>query len=69
MLNTKRYTWRHNNIVNFIVNNVDKRYQVYSDLPGWEAPGGGTIPPNLCVTNLKPGIVIVDNEKKNLHIF
>ena len=69
MISTKRYTWRHNNIVNFIVNNVDKRYKVYSDLPGWEAPGGGTIPPNLRVTNLKPDIVIVDNEKKNLHIF
>ena len=69
MLNTKRYTWRHNNLINFIVDNVDKRYKVYSDLPGWEAPGGGTIPPNLCVTNLKPDIVIVDNEKKNLHIF
>ena len=56
-------------IINFIVDNVDKRYKVYSALPGWEAPGGGTIPPNRCVTNLKPDIVIVDNEKKNLHIF
>ena len=56
MLNTDRYTWRHNNIVNFIVSNIDSKYKVYSDLPGWEAPGGGTIPPALCVTNLKPDI-------------
>ena len=69
LLDTERYTWRHNNIVNFIVTNVDIKYKVYSDLPGWEAPGGGTIPPELCVTNLKPDIVIVDEIKKNLHIY
>ena len=69
MLETGRYTWRHNNLVNFIVNNVDKRFTVYSDLPGWEAPGGGTIPPALCVTNLKPDIVIVDTDTKTLHIY
>ena len=69
MLDTGRYTWRHNNLVNFIVKNVDKRFTVYSDLPGMEAPGGGTIPPALCVTNLKPDIVIVDTHKKTLHIY
>ena len=69
MLDTDRYTWRHNNLVNFIVKNVDKRFTVYSDLPGMEAPGGGTIPPALCVTNLKPDIVIVDTHKKSLHIY
>ena len=70
MLDTKRYTWRHNNIINFIVNNVDKeKFKVYSDLPGWEAAGGGTIPADLCITNLKPDIVIIDNDKKILHIY
>ena len=70
MLNTARYTWRHNNIINYIVSNVNKdTYKVYSDLPGWEAPGGGTIPSDLCVTNLKPDIVIVDEPNKTLHIF
>ena len=69
MLDTDRYTWRHNNLVNFIVNNVDKRLQVFSDLPGMEAPGGGTIPPALCVTRLKPDIVIVDSYTKTLHIY
>ena len=50
--------------------NVDKsKFKVYSDLPGWEAPGGGTIPSQLCVTRLKPDIVIVDEVKKILHIF
>ena len=70
MLKTDRYTWRHNNLINFIVSNVDKgRFKVYSDLPGWEAPGGGTIPSELCVTRLKPDIVIVDEMKKKLHIY
>ena len=26
MLDTGRYTWRHNNLVNFIVSNVDKKF-------------------------------------------
>ena len=70
MLNTARYTWRHNNLINFIVTNVDKsRFKIFSDLPGWEAPGGGTIPSQLCVTRLKPDIVIVDEIKKKLHIY
>ena len=64
MLNTGRYTWRHNNLVNFIVNNVAKNFQFFSDLPG-----GATIPVNLCVTNMKPDIVIIDPQKKQLHIF
>ena len=66
MLDTKRYTWRHNNLLNCIVNNVDKKVKVYSDLDGWEAPGGGTIPPALSVTNLKPDIVILDEHTKNI---
>ena len=45
------------------------KHTVFSDLPGCEAAGGGTIPADLCVTNLKPDIVIIDNEKKILHIF
>ena len=69
MLDTRRYTWRHNNLINFIVNSVDSKFKVFSDLPGWEATGGGTIPADLCITNLKPDIVIIDNDKKILHIF
>ena len=32
-------------------------------------PGVGTIPTELCVTNLKPDIVIIDEHQKVLHIF
>ena len=69
MLDTNRYTWRHNNLINFIVTSVDPTFKVYSDLPGWEATGGGSIPAELCMTNLKPDIVIIDSAKKKLHIF
>ena len=69
MLYTGRYTWRHNNLINYIVNNVEKSFQVCSDIPGWEITGGGTFPVNLCVTNLKPDIVIVDSQKQQLHFW
>ena len=42
---------------------------MYSDLPGWEDPGGGTIPLALCVTNLKTDIIIVEEHKKVMHIY
>ena len=52
------------------MSNVNKdTYKVYSDLPGREAPGGGTIPADLCVMNLKPDIVIIDEVNRDLHIF
>ena len=47
-LDTGRFTWRHNCIVNYIVNSVDSKYTVYSDLPGHTAAGGGSIPPEMC---------------------
>ena len=40
--------------------------QVKKHLP---APGGGTLPPELCVTALKPDIVVVDEKKQEVHIF
>ena len=42
---------------------------MYSDLPGHTAPGGGSIPPELCVTAQKPDIVIIDNHKKAIHLY
>ena len=41
-LNTKRYTWRHNLILSYLVSCVDTlKYKVHSDLPGHQAAGGG----------------------------
>ena len=68
-LDSGRYTWRHNCVVSYIVNSVDTKFTVFSDLPGHTAPGGGSIPPELCVTAQKPDIVILDKEKKTIHLF
>ena len=68
-LNQLRFTWRHDSVVSYIVNNVDSKFTVYSDIPGHTAPGGGSIPPELCVTVQKPDIVIIDKQKKEIHLF
>ena len=39
-LETGRYTWRHNCVINYIVNSVDPKFTVYSDLPGHTAQVG-----------------------------
>ena len=68
-LDQGKYTWRHNNILNYIVENLDRsKFKVYSDLPG-HTVGNGSIPPNICVTAEKPDIVIIDEKKKTLDIF
>ena len=68
-LDTGRYTWRHNCVINYIVNSGDQKFTVYSDLPGHTAPGGGSIPPELCVTVQKPDIVILNNNTKEINLF
>ena len=39
------------------------------DIPGHQTEAGGTVPPSLAVTNLKPDIVIIDKAKKSAQIF
>ena len=39
-----RMTWRHNNIVKYIVDSIDtNKYKVYSDIEGKTTPNGGTL--------------------------
>ena len=67
MLDQKRYTWRHDNILKYITDNIsDSRYKVYSDIAGAQTVNGGTIPPNLIVTPLRPDIVILNNNDVNI---
>ena len=69
-LDTGRWTWRHNNIVNFVVNSWDTtKYTIHSDIAGNEAAGGGTVPPEVCVTNLMPDITIWDKAQNKFHMF
>ena len=38
-------------------------------LPGHTATGGGSIPPEICITVQKPDIVIIDKFNKCMHLF
>ena len=42
---------------------------LYADIPGHQAPHGGTIPPNVLVTALKPDIVIVNELSEEVVVF
>ena len=67
---TSHWTWCHNNIISYIVNIIDlDTYIIYSDIPGHCTSNGGTIPPSICVTNLKPDIVIQEKSNMSIHIF
>ena len=44
------------------------KFSVFSDLPGYTV-GGGSIPPELCITGQKPDIVIQDKKNKSIHLF
>ena len=65
------YTWRHNsvlaNIIRLVSPKLSEGWKLYSDLPGYLALGGGSIPPNVLVTNLRPDIFVV-NETSRLAI-
>ena len=43
--------------------------RLYSDIPGYLAPGGGSIPPDIIVTNLKPDLFIVNESTGEVTIF
>ena len=38
------------------------------DIPGHQTPAGGTLPPDVAVSTLKPDIVIVDKQQKSVSI-
>ena len=43
--------------------------QVHTDINGHQTQGGGTIPPEVMITSLKPDLVIIDKKTKNIEIF
>ena len=64
-LEQDRYTWRHDCLINYCVTNTDTdRFQVQSDIPGFQAPDGGSIPPKITVTALKPDLVFINKVSK-----
>ena len=68
-LNTKRFTWRHDTLLKYIVSSVDtEKFKVFSDIQGHQAAGGGSIPPEICVTNLRPDIVLINVENNTVNL-
>ena len=72
-LDQGRYMWRHNSVLRSIIDMIrpflDPDFLLYSDLPGYGAPHGGTIPPNVLVTNLRPDLFIVSESKRKAILF
>ena len=66
-LNQGRYTWRHNTVLNQITNiileNKPSHVEVYSDISGLDI-NGGTIPPDILATQLRPDLVILNRQEK-----
>ena len=68
-LENGKYLWRHNTIINYIMQSVDtEKFKVFADLPGHTADGGGTVPADICVTVHKPDLVIIDEKNGSLYI-
>ena len=69
-LNQKRFTWRHDGTVTHIASCVDtEKFTMFADIPGHQTNAGGTIPPEILVTNSRPDLVIIDKKQKTLNVF
>ena len=68
-LNQGRFTWRHNNVLNHITNtilqNKPSNLEVYSDISGLDI-NGGTIPPDILVTQSRPDLVLLNRDEKKI---
>ena len=65
LLRQGRYTWRHDNLLHYIGECLNKnKYEVYVDIDGMKHQGEGTIPPKNSVTSDRPDIVDINNDTK-----
>ena len=64
-----RYTWRHNSVLNHIANTIQQHkpsnLEVFSDIAGLDI-NGGTIPPDILVTQSRPDLVLLNRETKTI---
>ena len=69
-LDQGRFTYRHDNILNYVSKCLDKqKYKCFIDLEGQQTGAGGTIPANMLVTLQKPDIVIIEQKTKAVTLF
>ena len=68
-----RFTWRHNSVlrspIDLIQPHLKEGLTLYSDLAGFQAPHGGTIPPHILVTALKPDLFVFNEVLREVIIF
>ena len=71
-LTQQRFTWRHDSVLNHLTKELKKSTEdnltIYSDIPGHKI-NGGTIPPDVLTTGVRPDIVILDRKSKKIDIF
>ena len=69
-LDQGRFTWHHDSILRTFISAVDSRLKdgcvLFSDLDGYQAPHGGTIPPDILVTNFRPDFVILNRNSRRI---
>jgi hypothetical protein len=72
-LDQGRLTWRHDSVLNHIAGCLKSALvgkntiELYCDLDGLQAPGGGSIPANIMVQAERPDLVIVDRSVHGRH--
>ena len=68
-----RFTWRHDSVLSSIIDIIRPRlldgFVLFSDMSGFQAPHGGTIPPNVLVTNLRPDLVLLNESLRVIIVF
>ena len=64
-----RFTWRHNSVLNHIANtlqqNKPSNLEVFCDIAGQDI-NGGTIPPDILVTQSRPDLVLLNRDDKTI---
>ena len=72
-LNQGRFTWRHNSVLSSAINLIRPFLKegmiLYADMPGYQAPHGGTVPPHILVTVLKPDIIVFNELSAEVIVF
>ena len=68
-----RYTWRHNSVLrtiyDFISPSLKADFELFADLEGLGAGNGGTIPPDILVTNQRPDLFLVNRQLRKVVLF
>ena len=58
-----RFTFRHDSVLSHLLDTIVKRkkegVEVFADLKGWRV-NGGTVPPDMALTEQKPDLVVID---------